>query len=84
LRENEILEDLSIIQKAVSSHPSYGKWPKKNDEVFADRGKLYYHNQVFEKGRDVFIEARSENAKWHGQIIAVNPAEVCCVGCCFS
>jgi len=74
LKEGEILEDLSLIQKA---HPTYGKWGSKNNlEVYTDRGRLYYHNQTFEKGKEVFIESKHENGKWHGAIVMVSPSEI--------
>lgn len=45
-------------------------------DVYADRGRLYYHHQIFEKGKDVFIEAKHEAGKWHGVIVMINPQEV--------
>lgn len=47
-----------------------------SSDVYTDKGKLYYHSQVFDKGKDVFIEAKQENGKWQGTIVVVNPAEV--------
>lgn len=77
LKDSEIIEDINLIQKSISLHPSFGKWGRKStEEVYTDRGKLYYHNQIFEKGKDVFVEAKNESGKWHGTIVAVNPAEI--------
>jgi len=45
-------------------------------DVYTDKGKLYYHTQVFDKGKEVFIEAKQENGKWQGTIVVVNPAEI--------
>jgi len=88
LKENEILEDLNVIQKGMSSNSlSFTKYtvsvvaPKPSSissstDVYTDRGKLYYHGQVFDKGKDVFIEAKHENGKWQGTIVVCNPAEI--------
>jgi len=78
LKDTEIHEDLSLIQKA-SNHPTYGKIDhigKNPSDVYTDRGRLYYHNQIFEKGKEVEIEAKHENGKWIGVIVVVNPAEI--------
>jgi len=72
LRENEITDDLSVIQKVLQN----GSNGKGSSDVYTDRGRLYYFNQVFEKGRDVFIESEQESGKWHGSLVAVNPTEI--------
>jgi len=82
LRENEIADDLGTIQRALPINtPALAATTryapgKLSSEVYTDRGRLYFHSQVFEKGRDVFIESKQENGKWHGVIIVVNPAEI--------
>jgi len=45
-------------------------------DVYTDRGRLYYFNQVFEKGRDISIESQQETGRWHGSLVAVNPTEI--------
>jgi len=47
-------------------------------DIYTDRGKLFYYNQVFEKGKDIFVECKQiENTgRWHGVIVLVNPAEI--------
>jgi len=78
LKESEILEDISLIQKAVSSHPAaFGRYDRgKSAEVFVARGRLSFHGEVFEKGQDVFVEAKAESGKWHGTLCGVNPSEI--------
>jgi len=76
LKESEISEDLNLIIKQAPSNSSSKDQNNKSLEVFADRGKLHYFNQVFEKGKDVFIESKSENGRWTGTIVAINPAEI--------
>jgi hypothetical protein len=61
---------------AVSSPPSV-----VHSDVYTDRGKLYYYNQVFERGREVLIEAKQDKweqqtNKWQGSLVVVNPSEV--------
>jgi len=77
LKETEIHEDLSLIQKALSRPSKFiehiGKSPS---DVYSDKGRLNYHNQIFEKGKEVEIEAKNENGKWVGVLVVVNPAEI--------
>lgn len=76
LKETEISEDLNLIMKASSNFSSISKERNKPLEVYADRGKLHYFAQVIEKGKEVFIESKSENGKWSGLLVAINPAEI--------
>jgi len=51
--------------------------PNNNQsDVYTDKGKLYYHNEIFDKGKDVFVESKQESGKWQGTLVVVNPAEI--------
>jgi len=47
-------------------------------DVYTDKGKLFYYSQIFEKGRDIFVESKQAetSGKWHGVIVVINPAEI--------
>lgn len=76
LKESEISEDLILIQKTSANHP-LGKFERgRTNDVYTDKGKLCYHNQVFEKGKEVVIEAKHESGKWQGILVSINPAEI--------
>lgn len=47
-----------------------------NSDVYVDKGKLHYFNQIFEKGNEVNIESKVESGRWQGVLVVINPAEV--------
>jgi len=81
LKESEIMEDLNNIQKQATPvySSAFGKYehvlPKVSD-IYTDRGKLFYHNQVLEKGKEVVVECVGDKTKWVGSLTAINPTEI--------
>jgi len=94
LRDYEISEDLSLIQKAAANHPSFVPSPTSapvlpiikslvsatvnKQEVYIDKGKLFYFSSVFDKGNEIIVEGKHPDTvgKWNGVLEAVNPAEI--------
>eukprot|EP01114_Cavostelium_apophysatum_P023047 TRINITY_DN8560_c0_g3_i1.p1 TRINITY_DN8560_c0_g3~~TRINITY_DN8560_c0_g3_i1.p1 ORF type:complete len:404 (+),score=100.29 TRINITY_DN8560_c0_g3_i1:231-1442(+) len=88
LKEAEISDDLSVLLRntANSSYNNnsssstitrFSTLPAaKASDVYADKGKLHYHSQIFEKGKDIFVEAKQESGKWYGVLVVISPAEI--------
>lgn len=69
--------------KSVVSNSVNGKSNQMNSDVYADKGKLYYHKETFEKGMEVSVEVKqpsnpeiASGGTWRGVIVSVNPAEI--------
>jgi len=79
LRENEINEDLTAIQKALFSRDRL-----KMSDIFFDRGQLRYYDKVFEKGQTLMLETAADAAAAGGArepaqtgvVVLISPQEV--------